>query len=190
MIEKTLVLVKPDGVVRGLIGEIIKRFEQRGLKLVGLKMIKPTKELAEKHYPDSEQQISGMGAKTLQAGDKETIRKLFKTEEPKEIGKVLRNWLVQFITSEPVVAMVVEGYKAISAVRKICGFTDPAKAELGTIRGDFGHTGIEGWNAKKSAVKNLVHASGSADEAENEIKLWFTEKEIYDYKLGHESNIR
>jgi nucleoside-diphosphate kinase len=192
MKEQSLVLIKPDGVQRSLIGEIIKRFEQRSLKIVALKMVKPSKELAEKHYPASDQQLTGMGNKTLQAakdsGREGDVKKIFKTTDAKEIGKTLRSWLVNFLISGPVVAMVVEGNRAIGVVRKICGFTDPAKADVGTIRGDFGHTGIEVWNIKESAVKNLVHASGSPEEAKFEIPLWFKPKEILEYKIVHEEH--
>ena len=192
MIERTLVLIKTDGVQRSLIGDIIKRFEMRGLKIIALRMVKPSKELAEKHYLDSDQQIIGMGNKTLQAsknyGQEDDVKEIFKTTDAKEIGKILRSWLVDFLISGPVVSMVVEGNRSVDVVRKICGFTDPAKADVGTIRGDYGHTGIEVWNLKQSAVKNLVHASGSPEEAKYEIPLWFSPKEILEYKIVHEEH--
>lgn len=192
MKEQTLVLLKPDAVQRGLIGSIIRRFEQRGLKIVGMKMVKPSKELCEKHYPDSDQQLSGMGNKTLQAaketGREADVKRIFKTEDAKEIGRKLRAWLVDFLTSGPVVALVIAGHNVVPIVRKICGFTDPAKADVGTIRGDFGHTGIEVWNVKGSAVKNLVHASGNNEEAKFEISLWFKPGELIEYKNVHEDH--
>lgn len=193
MLEKTLVLLKPDAVQRGLMGEIIHRFERAGLKIVGMKMVHPSRELVEKHYPKRESFIVGMGQKTLDAsketGREEDIKKIFKTTDPKKIGLTLREWLINFLISGPVVALVIEGNRGITIVRKICGFTDPAKAELGTIRGDFAHTGIEVWNIYQSAVKNLVHASGNKEEAEYEIPLWFKPGELYSYKTVHEVHV-
>lgn len=192
MKERTLVLLKTDAVQRALMGEIIHRFEQRGLKIVAMKMVKPNKELAEKHYPATDQQLIGMGNKTLQAakesGKEADIKRIFNSSDPKEIGKILRAWLVNFLVSGPVVAMVIAGHNVVPVVRKICGFTDPAKADVGTIRGDFAHTGIEVWNIKGSATKNLVHASGNDEEAKYEIDLWFKPNEIIDYKVIHEDH--
>ncbi|MBI5871595.1 nucleoside-diphosphate kinase [archaeon] len=193
MIEQTLVLLKPDAVQRGLVGEIIKRFEQRGLKIAAIKMLHASRELAEKHYPESETQIGGMGQKTLNAAKEaereKEVKEIFGTEDPFKIGATLRKWLVEFLISGPIIAMIVEGKNGISIVRKICGFTDPAKAELGSIRGDFAHTGIEVWNLYRSAVKNLVHASGNKQEAEYEISLWFKPEEIYSYSSVHDMHV-
>ncbi len=186
MIERTLVLVKPDGVQRALVGEIIKRFENRGLKIVGLKLAQIKEDFAKKHYKTTDQQIVGMGEKTLKAasdaGNMEKVAAVFGTENPRKIGEQIYQWLIGFITSGPVVAIVLEGNNAIEICRKTCGYTDPAKAEVGTIRGDFGHTGIEVWNVNKSPVRNLVHASGTREEAETEIKLWFNKSELISYK--------
>jgi nucleoside-diphosphate kinase len=193
MIEQTLVLVKPDGVKRGLTGDIIKRFEQCGLKIVGMKMTQPSKSLVGKHYPASDKQLIGMGSKTLNAakenGELDNVQKVFKTQDPKEIGTILRQWLIDFLISGPVVSMVIEGNRAISVVRKICGFTCPAKADIGTIRGDFGHTPVGVWNLMGSAIKNLVHASGNKEEADQEIALWFNKEEIHNYKASHDSHV-
>lgn len=162
MIERTLVLIKPDGVQRGLSGEIIKRFEQRGLKIVAMKMVQPTKEQAEKHYREDIAQ---------------------------KHGKKVRDMLIEFITSAPVVAMVVEGIQAIEATRRMVGSTYPFEATPGTIRGDFSHVSQIYANTVGIAVKNLVHASGNNEEAEIEIPLWFKKGEMYEYKRAEELHI-
>ena len=183
--EKTLVLIKPDAMKRNLAGHLIRRYLEAGMKIVGIKMVRVDKTLAELHYPASEKQIVGMGKKTIQSahesGKPHTIMERFGTEDPKEIGMELRSWLIDFITSTPVIAMVLEGEDSIQTVRKITGFTDPLRAEKGTIRGDWGEDSIEKANEEKRATKNLVHASGNKEEADVEIKLWFSEGEIQKY---------
>ncbi len=180
--ERTLVVIKPDGVERNLIGEILARYEKGGLRIVGATLVKIKKSMAAKHYTDSDQQVIGMGNKTLQASKEnnmyEQMIKIFKTDDPKQIGLMLRKFMIKFITSGPVFAVVLEGGDAVQRVRKITGFTDPAKAEKGTIRGDLGQDSIIKANSEKRATKNLVHASGTVDEAEKEIALWFKPKEI------------
>jgi nucleoside-diphosphate kinase len=183
-IERTLIVVKPDGMERNLIGEIIKRYEGQGLKVVGMKMVKVTKDFAEKHYTAHEQQILGMGNKTLSAakesgGGMAEVKQIFKTDDPAKIGMTLREWMVKFMISSPVVAFVLEGENAVAKVRKITGFTDPSKAEKGTIRGDLGKDTIIWANNERRATKNLVHASGSVDEAKSEIAMWFKSDEIF-----------
>ena|SRR3989344_3030183 len=161
MIEQTLTLIKPDGLQRGLIGEIIKRFEQRGLKIVGIKMVQPTKSQATEHYGK-------------EIGEK--------------YGKKVLDYLIDFVTSTPVIAMVIQGSSAISTVRKIVGSTYPGEADIGTIRGDFAH-------ASKKYVKemnqghNLIHASENEEAAKRELALWFSIDEIHGYKLSHEEHI-
>ncbi len=181
-LQRTLVVIKPDGVERNLIGEIISRFEKAGLKVVASKMVKVKVAFAKKHYTDSEEQVLGMGNKTLQASRENNVYdqmvKIFKSEDPKIIGTTLRNAMVKFITSGPVFAVVLEGPDAVKLVRKITGYTDPSKAEKGTIRGDLGQDSITKANMEKRATKNLVHASGTQEEAEKEIALWFKQKEI------------
>lgn len=183
--ERTFVMIKPDAMKKNLAGEIIKRYQEAGLRIVGIKAVFPHKELAEKHYPDHEKQIVGMGKKTIESckerGESETLIDLFNTEDPKEIGLVLREWLITFITSHPVIAIVLEGEDAVQKVRKMTGFTDPSKAEKGTIRGDLGTDAIHIANKEKRATENLVHASGNLEEAKNEICLWFNDEEIIDY---------
>jgi len=139
--ERTFVMIKPDGVQRGLIGEIISRLERKGLKIVAMKMINVDRELAEKHYAEHKE-------------------------------KPFFNNLVQYITSGPVVAMVVEGKNAIKVVRTLVGATDPVEAQPGTIRGDFG----------LDIGRNIIHASDSLESAEREISLFFKPDEILEYK--------
>lgn len=158
MIEKTLVLIKPDGVKRGLIGELIGRFEQRGLKIVGMKMIWIDKSFARKHYSA-------------------------------HIKKSFYKHLEEFITSGPVVAMVIQGIHAVEIVRKIVGSTEPKSADIGTIRGDFAHVSYAYADIKGITIKNLIHASGTSEEAAIEIDLWFKPEEIYDYKTAHEEHV-
>lgn len=176
--ERTLVLLKPDALERGLVGEIISRFEKAGHKLLATKMVTPNRELAEKHYPnDREEFIKGMGHKTLdsykEAGH--NPKDNFGTEDPHEVGLQLQKWLVDFLVSGPVIALVLEGQDAIASVRQIAGHTIPVKAEKGTIRGDYSDDSAIAANAEKRSIKNLVHASGDKDEAELEISLWFSE---------------
>ncbi|MHA1616357.1 MAG: nucleoside-diphosphate kinase [Candidatus Njordarchaeales archaeon] len=180
MIERTLVLIKPDGIRRKLIGKIISRIEENDLKIIGMKMVKANRNLAEEHYPSSDAQIVGMGNKTLSSSGEEKAKEIFGTTDPKEIGLILREWLIKFITSSPVVALVVEGENAIERMRKLAGYTDPAKAEKGTIRGDFGIDSIAKANEEKRATENLVHVSGSKEEAEREVKLWFKPEELFE----------
>lgn len=175
MMERTLVVVKPDGVKRNLVEEILKRYTDAGLKILYRKELTIDKSLAEKHYTDSDEQILGMGNKTLSAAGEDGTRKIFGTTDPREVGMVLRKWMIDFITSGPVVAVVLEGEDVIQKVRKITGFTDPSRAEKGTIRGDLGEDAIVKANEERRATYNLVHASGSKEEAEKEIKLWFGE---------------
>ena len=162
MIEKSLVLVKPDGVRRGLIGEIIKRFEQRGLQLIGMKLIHIDINFAKKHYTE---------------------------DVAKRRGENVRNWLLEYITEGPVVAMVIEGINAVELVRKIAGTTEPKSALPGTIRGDFAHISFGYADKKKKPIKNLIHASGNKKEAEHEINLWFSDSELFKYKTNHHEDI-
>lgn len=182
MIERTLVLLKPDAVKRGLIGKIISHFENNKLTLIGMKLVKVDPELAKKHYTDSEAQVAGMGNKTLSAAGMEKSQEIFGTTDPRKIGQQLVEWSRLFITRIPVVALVLEGEGAITKVRKIVGFTDPTRAEKGTIRGDWGTDSIAQANAEKRATENLVHASGSVEEAIQEINLWFKPAEIFPVK--------
>ncbi|MEM0480907.1 MAG: nucleoside-diphosphate kinase [Candidatus Aenigmatarchaeota archaeon] len=171
--ERTLVLIKPDAIERKLIGEIIKRFEQANLKIVALKMLKATRAKLAKHYVGTKEYLISLGNKTLSNMKKEEVEKIFGSLDPYKIGKTIRNWLIEYLNNKEVVAIVLEGENAVQKVREIVGFTDPSKAAKGTIRGDFGEDSIEKANSEKRAVRNLVHASGSKEEAEKEILIWF-----------------
>ncbi len=162
---KTLVIIKPDGVQKNLIGKIIQRYEEAGLRVVALKMLKPSMDLAKMHYPDSMAPI--IGEKSVKAGEK--------VKDVKEQGMKVLGWLRNFITSSSVVAMILEGEDAVKNVRKISGYTDPSTADVGTIRRDYGTDSILKANAEGRPVYNLLHASGTPEEAEHEIKLWFPE---------------
>jgi len=182
--EKTFVMVKPDGVRKGLIGEIIKRFEQRDLKIVAIEMFQPTREQINEHYPKDETWINRLGEKTKGTYEKYgyDMKKELGTEETLEAGKMVRKWLIDYMTSAPLVRMVIEGIHAVDMVRKIAGPTLPYMADMGTIRGDFSADSPALANAEKRAVMNLVHASETPEEAQHEIKYWFGESPIYTYK--------
>lgn len=186
--ERTFMLVKPDGVKRGLVGECVRRIEQRGLKVIALKMVRATEEHAREHYPGTDTWLRGMGEKTLETYAKygEDAEKELGTKDPLEIGKKVYQWNTEFLTSGPVIAIVISGIHAIDMVRKIVGKTIPAFAEMGTIRGDFSVDSPVLANAGKRAIHNLVHASGDPKEADHEIEHWFSPEEIHDYKRAEE----
>ncbi len=186
--EKTFVLIKPDGVKRGLIGEIIRRIEQRGLKIIALQMIWATPEQIDNHYPKDEVWIRNLGEKTLATYKKYGYDPIEEhgTDDPLSIGKDVRKWNIEFLTSGPVVKLIVQGVHAIDMVRKLVGNTIPALAEMGTIRGDFSVDSPVLANRDKRAIHNLVHASGNSEEAEHEIKIWFSEEDIYEYSRAEE----
>ncbi len=186
--EKTLVLIKPDGVKRGLTGEVIRRIEQRGLKIIALKMFWARPADLERHYPDSKDYLKSLGEKTLATYARYhlDVKKIMGTTDQEKIGKQVRRWLVDFMTSGPLVKMVVQGLHAVEMVRKMTGHTMPSQAEMGTIRGDFSVDSAVLANTQKRAVHNLIHASGTVEEAEQEIALWFTLDEIKEYKRAEE----
>ena len=158
-IERTLVLLKPDTVKRGLIGRIIQRFEDTGLKIVGMKMAQATDRMALAHYTE---------------------------DIAKRRGQHVRDLLVDFIKGSPVVALVIEGHNAIENVRMMAGETEPKSARPGTIRGDFSHISFAGADAQKKVVQNIVHASSDAKDAKREIYVWFNDNELFDYHTVHE----
>lgn len=179
--ERTFVMIKPDGVRRGLTGEIIKRVEQRCLKVVACQMIQATHAQADKHYPKDKAWITRIGEKTMSAYEKYGVDpiKALGTADHETIGRMVREWILDYFTSGPTVKMVVEGPHAIDMVRKICGNTIPLNAELGSIRGDYSSDSPTLANTEKRAVANLIHASETPQEAVNEIKLWFKPSEIH-----------
>lgn len=181
-VERTLVMVKPDGVERGLVGEIIGRLEKRGLKIIALKMVKPSIEKIDEHYPKDDTWIARLGDKGFNVFKELGLdpKEIMGTDNNLEAGKSVRKWLVDFMTEAPVVAMVIEGYHAIDMVRKITGPTLPSKAEIGTIRGDYSIDSPAAANVSKRAIRNIVHASENKEEAKKEIAHWFSEEEIYD----------
>jgi nucleoside-diphosphate kinase len=182
--ERTYVMVKPDGVRKGLIGEIIHRFEQRDLKIVALEMTQPLYEQMDNHYPKKEEWITRLGEKTKTTYEKYGYDLVadFGTDDTSKIGPEVRKWLISFMMSAPVVKMIVQGVHAVDVVRKIAGDTMPYKADMGTIRGDFSIDSPALANKEKRAVTNIVHCSETPEEAEHEIKHWFGDAVAYDYK--------
>jgi nucleoside-diphosphate kinase len=162
VVERTLVLIKPDGVQRGLIGKIIGRFEDAGLKIIGMKMVWVNEEFARKHYTE---------------------------DLEKRRGKHVRDYMTDFIKSGPVVAYVLEGVDAIENVRKMVGATEPKAAVPGTIRGDFAHVSYSHCDEKKQGVRNLIHASSDKKDAEYEVSLWFKSEELHSYKTVHDVHV-
>ncbi len=183
--ERTFVLVKPEGVRKGLIGEIIRRFEQRDLKIVALEMFQPTHKMIDNHYPKDPKWVERIGEKTLSTYSKynmDSVKELG-TKDPKKLGAMVRTWLIEHMTSAPLVRMVVQGVHAVDMVRKISGPTMPYLADMGTIRGDFSMDSPAIANAEKRPVHNIIHASETAEEAKHEIKHWFGSKPpVFEYK--------
>lgn len=179
--EKTLVIVKPDGVQRSLIGEVIKRYEQCGLKLIALKIVIPSKELALKHYSVDPQWTLKTGTKSIEAYEARG-QKLF-SDDPIVVAEKIRKTLLTYLSSGPVVPMIWQGMNAVSIVRKITGGTEPLSSAPGTIRGDYTIDSYPASDIDQRSVRNIIHASGSVEEANKEIKLWFNESEILNYRL-------
>jgi len=179
--ERTLVLIKPDGIQKSITGKIISRFEDAGLKITGMKMVWADDILAKKHYPLDEEWARNLFKKTKQAYAKEGKEPKYKTWE--EIGKAVQSNLINFLKESPIVAMVLQGPNSIELVRKMIGATEPRQAIPGTIRADF--ASVECYRIaddKERAVRNLIHASDSKENAEREIATWFNPNELHDYK--------
>lgn len=162
-IEKTLVLLKPDAVERGLIGRVISRFEDAGFKIVAMKMLRPTEEMALEHYDE---------------------------DIAKKHGENIRKYNVDFLISGPIIAVCIEGVNAIENVRKFSGATEPKSSQPGTIRGDFAHMSFGQADNNKQVAKNIIHASADKEYAEKEISIWFTPEELIDYTVVHEVHTR
>lgn len=179
--ERTLVFVKPDGVQRGLVGEVVGRFERAGLKLAGMKMVRPSRELLERHYPKDDGFLTTIGGKTKDAFANYglDVKRETGTDDSREIGLQVRGWLIDYVSSGPVVAFVLEGIHAVTVVRKLVGDTLPYRAAPGTIRGDFSIDSPTVANLEKRPVRNMIHASGSIEEADAEIPLWFDGRELF-----------
>lgn len=182
--EQSLVLVKPDGVQRGLIGESIRRYEQCGLKLVALKIIIPTKEQALTHYSVDPEWAVKTGTKSIESWKAKGLTP--PTEDPVKLAEAVRKQLVSFLSSGPVVAMVWQGMNAIGVIRKITGGTEPLTSVPGTIRGDYTIDSYSAADGDKRAVRNIIHASGSVEEAKAEMSIWFKPEEILNYRLVSE----
>lgn len=177
--EQTLVIIKPDAIQRSLIGEIIQRYENVGLKLVAMKMMVPTSELIEKHYTLDPEWRRITGEKTIKGYlDKNLVPPI---TDPLEVTRILLGRLCVYMTAGPVIAMVWEGAHAVAIVRKLTGGTEPLMSDVGTIRGDFVLDSYSMTDGDGRSIRNLVHASGSVKEAKDEIKHWFTESEIIEY---------
>jgi len=182
--ERTLVLIKPDGVQRSLVGEIIRRYEQTGLKLAALKFFIPTEDLIEKHYSLDKGWLESVGRKSMAAYEKKGLKPAF--DDPIKCGQAVLVRLIKYLSSGPVVVMVLEGNQAVGVVRKITGGTEPLTSDVGTIRGDFTVDSYDLADTDDRAVRNLIHASGSAEEAEKEIPIWFDDEEIIRYNVIQE----
>lgn len=185
--ERTLVIVKPDGIQRALIGEIIKRFERTGLKLVGLKMFVPTEAMVEAHYLLNADWKKAVGEKSiasyLEKGETPP------SSDPMEVADRVVHRLKKYMTSGPVIGMVWEGAHAVELVRKITGGTEPRNAGIGTIRGDFVLDSYQMADGDNRAIRNLIHASGTVPEAQMEIPHWFTAEELINYRVPHEATL-
>ena len=157
-LQQTLVLLKPDAIERGLVSEIMHRFERVGAKIVGLKMLVSDKDTAGKHYTE---------------------------DLAKRRGEKVRNVMLEMITSGPIIAIVYEGVEIVEVVRKLVGATEPKSSTPGTIRGDFSHVSFAHADAHNMAIMNLIHASASVQEAKTEISVWFKEEELVDHKPAY-----
>ncbi|MDP3763080.1 MAG: nucleoside-diphosphate kinase [bacterium] len=183
--ERTMVAIKPDGIQRSLVGEMISRFERVGLKLVAMKMMMVDKEHIEKHYTLDPEWRRITGEKSI-AGYKSKGQVPW-TENPFEVTTKLLSTLVQYLTSGPIIAMVWEGAHAVKIVRKLVGGTEPLTSDVGTIRGDYVLDSYAMSDPDNRPIRNLIHASGSVDEAEREIPHWFEPEELMNYRLVQEA---
>jgi len=182
--ERTLIFLKPDGVQRGLVGEVLHRFERAGLRVAGLKMVQATPAFLERHYPNDETFLRTIGGKTREAFAAAglDVRQQTGSDDPLVIGRAVRGWLIEYVSTGPVVAFVLEGIQAVGTARKIVGDTLPFRAAPGTIRGDFSIDSPTVANPQRRPVRNLIHASGTVEEAEFEIELWFRPEELFAYR--------
>ncbi len=185
--EKTLIIIKPDGVQRNLIGEMISRFERAGLKLVAMKMMTADVEMIKKHYTLDPEWMRLVGEKSIKGLLDKGIEPI--SRDPMVIAGSVIDRLSKYLTSGPVIPMVWQGGHSVSVIRKIVGSTEPVMSDVGTIRGDFVLDSYQMAMDDERCVRNLIHASGTVDEAVNEINLWFTQDEIKEYTLANESVI-
>lgn len=181
--ERTLVIIKPDGVQRGLIGEIVRRFERTGLKFVGFKFVVPTREQCVLHYNKDDTWFKSKGQRII---DDLTEQGLPVEKDIMAYGKGIIETIIDFMTAGPVLAFVLEGNQSVAIATKLTGSTEPSTSDVGTIRGDltvdsYGHSTYQ-----NRAVRNLIHCSESPEEAEREIRVWFDERELIKYKTAQE----
>lgn len=182
--EQTLILIKPDGIQRSLTGEIIKRYERIGLKLVGLKMLVPTPDFVEQHYTLDPTWKQKAGEKAIASYVKKGLQP--PSQDPLVIAKKVLENLKKYISAGPVIAMVWQGAHVVEIVRKVTGGTEPLSSDVGTIRGDFVLDSYQMADTDNRAVRNLIHASGTKEEAEMEIPHWFKKEELVRYKVAQE----
>lgn len=184
LLEKTLIIIKPDALKRGLVGEIFEVFENVGLKLLAAKMVKPDKKVIKNHYPGTKEWIVEMGKKTL-ASFKEAgadVKKQFGTDNPEKLGQFVYQRLINYWMEGPIIVSVWEGPQAISIARKLRGHTIPSLADPGTIHSRFSFDSSPLSSFLNRVVKTFVHASGSKEEAEREIRYWFGTLDFKSYK--------
>jgi nucleoside-diphosphate kinase len=181
--ERSLVLLKTDAVQRSLVGELIKRFEQTGLKISAMKMLNATEAQLLEHYNKDDAWYQRKGERIVAdlLAQGRPIEK-----EAMEYGKDIVRTVVKYMQASPIVALVFEGNKAVSVVTKIVGTTEPSTSDVGTIRGDYTVDSFAHATFENRAVRNLVHQSESPEEAEREIKIWFKEAEIMKYITAQE----
>jgi nucleoside-diphosphate kinase len=182
--EKTLIVIKPDGIQRSLIGEIIQRYERIGLKLMGLKMLIPNADFVEKHYTLDPTWLQKTGEKTIASYKKRDLEP--PSNDPLVISQKILDGLKKYMVAGPVIAMVWQGAHAVEIVRKVTGGTEPLSSDVGTIRGDFVLDSYQMADRDGRSVRNLIHASGSVEEAEMEIAHWFSKEELLAYKVVQE----
>jgi nucleoside-diphosphate kinase len=184
--ERTLVMIKPDGIQRSLIGEIIHRYERTGLKLLSLKMVIPTEAMAIQHYYEvgGDAWLEEVGRKARASYEKKGLKSPYANNM--ENGRAVMMANAKYLSSGPVIAMVWQGNSAVGLVRKITGGTEPLTSDVGTIRGDFTLDSYAMADMDQRSVRNLIHASGTVEEAEKEIKIWFKEEELQNYRLIQE----
>jgi len=182
--ERTLVVIKPDGIQRGLVAEIMKRYERLGLKIVAIKMLVPSQDFIEQHYTLDPTWRKVTGEKTIKGYMDKGLTP--PTMDPLEVTTKLLLTLRKYMSSGPVIAMIWQGAHAVKIVRKITGGTEPLSSDVGSIRGDFVLDSYQMSDTDERAIRNLIHASGSPEEAEMEIKHWFKPEEITEYRLVQE----
>jgi len=182
--EQTLVIIKPDGVQRSLIGEVVSRLERAGLKMIAMKFSVPTEEKISSHYQLEDNWKIKVGEKSIKAYQDKGLDA--PVNDPEKVGDVVLNNLIKYMTSGPVVPMVWQGAGAVEIVRKIVGGTEPLTSDVGTLRGDFVIDSYSLADTDGRAVRNLIHASGSVEEAKKEVGLWFKPEELINYRLVQE----